>query len=47
MPFGRQGTAWEVAHAALYLIAVESSYVNGQVLIVDGGLSIGAVRAVE
>jgi len=44
LPFGRQGTAWEVAHAALFLIAAESSYVNGQVLIVDGGLSIGAVR---
>ena len=45
LPFGRQGTAWEVAHAALFLIATESSYVNGQVLIVDGGLSISAVRA--
>jgi len=45
LPFGRQGTAWEVAHAALFLVSAESSYVNGQVLIVDGGLSIGAVRA--
>jgi NAD(P)-dependent dehydrogenase (short-subunit alcohol dehydrogenase family) len=45
LPFGRQGTAWEVAHAALFLIATESSYVNGQVLIVDGGMSISAVRA--
>ena len=45
LPFGRQGTGWEVAHAALYLISTESSYVNGQMLIVDGGLSIGAVRA--
>jgi len=47
LPFGRQGTAWEVAHAALFLVSAESSYVNGQVLIVDGGLSIGAVRAVD
>jgi len=45
LPFGRQGTAWEVAHAALFLVSAESSYVNGQVLIVDGGLSIGAVRS--
>lgn len=45
LPFGRQGTAWEVAYAALFLVSAESSYVNGQVLIVDGGLSIGAVRA--
>lgn len=45
LPFGRQGTGWEVGQAALYLISTESSYVNGQMLIVDGGLSIGAVRA--
>lgn len=44
LPFGRQGTGWEVAHAALFLISHESSYVNGQVLIADGGLSISAVR---
>ncbi|QYY32766.1 MULTISPECIES: SDR family NAD(P)-dependent oxidoreductase [Cupriavidus] len=45
LPFGRQGTGWEVANAALFLISAESSYVNGQMLVVDGGLSIGAVRA--
>jgi NAD(P)-dependent dehydrogenase (short-subunit alcohol dehydrogenase family) len=44
LPFGRQGTAWEVAYATLFLLGTESSYVNGQVLVVDGGLSIGAVR---
>ena len=45
LPFGRQGTAWEVAYATLFLLSTESSYVNGQVLIADGGLSIGAARA--
>lgn len=45
VPFGRQGTGWEVAHAALFLLSSESSYVNGQTLIADGGLSISAVRA--
>jgi NAD(P)-dependent dehydrogenase (short-subunit alcohol dehydrogenase family) len=45
LPFGRQGTAWEVAHATLFLLSSEASYVNGQVLIADGGLSIGAVRS--
>jgi NAD(P)-dependent dehydrogenase (short-subunit alcohol dehydrogenase family) len=45
LPFGRQGTAWEVAYATLFLLSAESSYVNGQVLIADGGLSIGAVRS--
>jgi NAD(P)-dependent dehydrogenase (short-subunit alcohol dehydrogenase family) len=37
---GRQGTAWEVAYAALFLLSGESSYVTGQCLIVDGGLTI-------
>jgi NAD(P)-dependent dehydrogenase (short-subunit alcohol dehydrogenase family) len=27
VPFGRQGTGWEVAYAALFLISNESSYV--------------------
>lgn len=44
LPFGRQGTGWEVAYATLFLVSSESSYVNGQVLIADGGLSISAVR---
>ena len=36
---GRQGTAWEVAYAALFLMSGESSYMTGQSLIVDGGLT--------
>lgn len=40
IPAGRQGTAWEVAYAALFLISAESSYVTGQSLIVDGGLTV-------
>lgn len=46
VPFGRQGTGWEVAYAALYLISHESSYVNGHALLIDGGLAIGVTRAV-
>ena len=38
IPLGRQGTAWEVAYAALYLLSHESSYVTGQTLVVDGGM---------
>lgn len=38
LPFGRQGTAWEVAYAALFLISPEASYVNAQTIYVDGGL---------
>ncbi|WP_416400368.1 SDR family NAD(P)-dependent oxidoreductase [Alicycliphilus denitrificans] len=41
LPFGRQGTPWEVANACLFLISGESSYVNGHALVVDGGLSAG------
>jgi NAD(P)-dependent dehydrogenase (short-subunit alcohol dehydrogenase family) len=44
VPFGRQGTAWEVAHACLFLMSHESSYVNGHSLVVDGGLSAGVMR---
>jgi NAD(P)-dependent dehydrogenase (short-subunit alcohol dehydrogenase family) len=39
IPLGRQGTAWEVADAAVFLLGSRSSYVTGQVLAVDGGLS--------
>jgi NAD(P)-dependent dehydrogenase (short-subunit alcohol dehydrogenase family) len=39
IPARRQGTAWEVAYAALFLLSNESSYVTGQMLIADGGLT--------
>ena len=35
--FSMKGTPQEVAHAALFLAAPESSYVNGAILTVDGG----------
>jgi NAD(P)-dependent dehydrogenase (short-subunit alcohol dehydrogenase family) len=41
IPLGRQGTAWEVAAAALFLLSDDAAYVTGQQLIVDGGLTIG------
>ena len=44
VPFGRQGTAWEVAYAALFLISNESSYVNAHTLFLDGGHLGGVVR---
>jgi NAD(P)-dependent dehydrogenase (short-subunit alcohol dehydrogenase family) len=39
IPLGRQGTAWEVANAALFLLSEEASYVTAATLVIDGGLS--------
>jgi NAD(P)-dependent dehydrogenase (short-subunit alcohol dehydrogenase family) len=44
LPFGRQGSGWEVAYATLFLISNESSYVNAHALLVDGGLAGGIAR---
>lgn len=35
----RQGTAWDVAHAALFLASDEAGFITGAVLPVDGGQS--------
>ena len=40
VPLGRQGTAWEVAAAAVFLLSDEASYITGQTLAVDGGLTL-------
>lgn len=40
VPMGRQGTAWDVANAALYLASDEAGFVTGTELRVDGGMSI-------
>jgi 3-oxoacyl-[acyl-carrier protein] reductase len=44
IPLGRPGTPAEIANAVLFLVAPEASYVNGAVLVVDGGWSAGYLR---
>jgi NAD(P)-dependent dehydrogenase (short-subunit alcohol dehydrogenase family) len=39
VPMGRQGTAWDVANAALFLASDEAGWITGVVLPVDGGQS--------
>jgi len=44
VPLGRPGTPEEIAHAALFLAAPESSYITGHCLTVDGGWTAGYTR---
>jgi NAD(P)-dependent dehydrogenase (short-subunit alcohol dehydrogenase family) len=37
VPLGRIGTAWDVAHAVLFLSSDDAGYITGVHLPVDGG----------
>ena len=38
-PTGKQGEPWDAAYAALFLASDESKYINGESLLVDGGMA--------
>ncbi|MEM7446122.1 MAG: SDR family NAD(P)-dependent oxidoreductase [Pseudomonadota bacterium] len=40
VPMGRQGSAWDIAHAAIYLASDEAGFVTGINLPVDGGMTL-------
>jgi NAD(P)-dependent dehydrogenase (short-subunit alcohol dehydrogenase family) len=41
-PTGKMGTGWDTANAALFLASDEAAYVNGHLLVVDGGITTRA-----
>ena len=45
IPMRRLGTPEDIAKVVVFLAGPESSYLTGQVITVDGGLSLGAVSA--
>ncbi|MCW7539971.1 SDR family oxidoreductase [Aquabacterium sp. A7-Y] len=44
LPFGRQGSAWEIASAIGFLLSDQAAYINAVELPVDGGLCCGIGR---
>lgn len=39
VPTGQMGSAWDVAHAVVFLASDEAQYINGTEIIVDGGFT--------
>jgi 3-oxoacyl-[acyl-carrier protein] reductase len=40
VPVGRNGQPEDIAHAFLYLASEEASFLTGQVILIDGGVSL-------
>jgi gluconate 5-dehydrogenase len=45
IPLGRPGSPTDLDGAVVFLASAASQYVTGQTLLVDGGISVGALRA--
>lgn len=43
IPVKRLGQPEDIAHAVLFFVSEESSYITGQILKVDGGLTLGGI----
>ena len=41
VPMGHMGTAWDIAHAVLFLASDEARYITATQIIVDGGVTAG------
>jgi NAD(P)-dependent dehydrogenase (short-subunit alcohol dehydrogenase family) len=47
IPMGRMGTAWDIAHAVLFLVSDEAGYITATQLVVDGGVTAARPGALE
>jgi NAD(P)-dependent dehydrogenase (short-subunit alcohol dehydrogenase family) len=43
VPMGHMGTAWDVAHAVLFLASDEARYITGTEILIDGGMSVAGM----
>jgi NAD(P)-dependent dehydrogenase (short-subunit alcohol dehydrogenase family) len=39
IPMGRMGSAWDIAHAVLFLVSDEAGYITATQIVVDGGVT--------
>jgi len=41
-PLGIEGTGWDIGHAVAFLVSPRARYITGQVLVVDGGVTLSS-----